>query len=314
MAALFNELRIFHPKNCFCIHGSFRLLFSTKTIVNSGHNRWSKIKHEKGAADAKKNRVRSSIAGELTLASKLYGPDPNLNPRLATLITNAKKDTEVFFSPKSDFMTYFISAGFPKVSMEAAIARGQGKSTSGNKLESLMLEAIMPPSIALIIECETDNKSRTLMDLRFKIKYHGGIVTPTSYLFKRKGKLVLEKNEKIKGVDDVLDAAIDAGAEDVDTYGEDSILVWTEPSKTFSTLEELQSKLELKVKSSEIIWDANRDTVVPLIDIDAVKINHLIDLVNELQEYTDVQGVFANVSKGSLSDDQWVELQSGLNA
>lgn len=206
-----------------------------------------------------------------------------------------------------------MSAGFPKISMEAAIARGQGKSTTGSNLESLMLEAIMPPSIALIIECETDNKSRTLMDLRFKIKYHGGIVTPTSYLFNRKGKLVFEKSDKIRGLDDVLDAAIDAGAEDVDTMGDDRIVIWTEPSKTFSTLEQLQSVLDLKVKSSEIIWDANRDTVIPLRDIDELKINHLLDLVDELQEYPDVQGVFANVSKGTLSDDQWTELMSGLN-
>ncbi|KAI6250751.1 hypothetical protein HI914_00459 [Erysiphe necator] len=295
MAIQLRRLRKSQFIDSFSLWGNCHLFFSTTSILTSGHNRWSKIKHEKGAADAKKNRVRSSIAGELTLASKLYGPDPNLNPRLATLIANAKK------------------AGFPKISMEAAIARGQGKSTTGSNLESLMLEAIMPPSIALIIECETDNKSRTLMDLRFKIKYHGGIVTPTSYLFNRKGKLVFEKSDKIRGLDDVLDAAIDAGAEDVDTMGDDSIVIWTEPSKTFSTLEQLQSVLDLKVKSSEIIWDANRDTVIPLRDIDELKINHLLDLVDELQEYPDVQGVFANVSKGTLSDDQWTELMSGLN-
>ncbi|POS83468.1 hypothetical protein EPUL_004199 [Erysiphe pulchra] len=295
MAALFKELRIFHPKDCFYLHKSCHLLFSTTTIANSGHNRWSKIKHEKGAADAKKNRLRSSIAGELALASKLYGPNPKLNPRLATLIANAKK------------------AGFPKVSMEAAIARGQGKSASGGKLESLRLEAIMPPSVAFIIECETDNKSRTLMELRFKIKYHGGIVTPTYYLFHKKGKLVFEKNEKVKGVDDMLDEAIEAGAEDIDTL-EDSIVVWTDPSLTFSVMEELQSTLELKVKSSEIIWDAKRDAVVSLYGLDDVMIKHLIDLVDELQEHPDVLGVFANVNQGSLTDEQWAELMSGLNA
>ncbi|RKF83248.1 putative transcriptional regulatory protein [Golovinomyces cichoracearum] len=294
MAAFSRGLYDFLPKRT--IFGGTNRSLSTITTLRSGHNRWSKIKHEKGAADAKKNRVRSSMAGELTLASKLYGSDPNMNPRLATLIANAKK------------------AGFPKASMEAAIARGQGQSATGNKLENLTLEVIMPPSIALIIECETDSKARTLMDIRFKIKCHGGTVTPTSYLFDRKGKLVFEKSQTINGIDDVLDAAIEAGAEDVDTNEEDGIIVWTDPTKTFSTLQELQKILDLKVKSSEIIWDAKKDTLVPLIDVDILKMNRLLDLVETLQEDPDVQGVFANVAKGNLSDERWAELRSNLDA
>ncbi|KAI1000791.1 hypothetical protein K3495_g7408 [Podosphaera aphanis] len=276
-------------------HGQ-RAVFSASAVSLSGHNRWSKIKHDKGAADAKKNKVRSSIAQELTLTSKLYGADPNLNPRLATLVANAKK------------------AGFPKATMDAAIARGQGKSTTGAALETLTLEVVMPPTIGLIIDCESENKARTLMNLRYHIKRHGGTVSPCGYLFQRKGRLVLDNQEKKLGVDDVLFEIIEAGADDVELDGDEDIVVWTEPSKTFSTAKELQKSLSMKLKSSEIIWDANKDTIVDIDDSNVVKTNHLIDLLKALQEDPEVQGVFANVAQGDISDERWNLLQANLDA
>ena len=100
--------------------------FSATTIPLSGHNRWSKIKHDKGKADALKNRQRSIFAQEIATASKLFGPDINANPKLADLVTKAKKEA------------------FPKASIEAAIARGQGKSLTGASLERLTVEGILP--------------------------------------------------------------------------------------------------------------------------------------------------------------------------
>ncbi|CAD6501705.1 BgTH12-01955 [Blumeria graminis f. sp. triticale] len=270
--------------------------FSTGLSLRSGHNRWSKIKHDKGAADAKKNRLRSSLAHELALASRLYGPDPAMNPRLATLVANAKK------------------VGFPKASLEVAIARGQGISVTGTTLESLTIEAIMPPTIALIIDCETDNKAKALMDIRFKIKSYGGTATSTNYLFQKKGRIVFENKEKALGVDDVLDHAIEAGAEDVEVDNNQNIVIWTNPSQTISTAKDLQKTLALKLMSSEIIWDANKDTLVPLTDIDIMKLNSLFDLVEDLQKVNDVQGVYANVTQGNLSDERWTELKGNLNA
>ncbi|EPQ61936.1 BgtA-20147 [Blumeria graminis f. sp. tritici] len=272
--------------------------FSTGLSLRSGHNRWSKIKHDKGAADAKKNRLRSSLAHELALASRrvVYGPDPAMNPRLATLVANAKK------------------VGFPKASLEVAIARGQGISVTGTTLESLTIEAIMPPTIALIIDCETDNKAKALMDIRFKIKSYGGTATSTNYLFQKKGRIVFENKEKALGVDDVLDHAIEAGAEDVEVDNNQNIVIWTNPSQTISTAKDLQKTLALKLMSSEIIWDANKDTLVPLTDIDIMKLNSLFDLVEDLQKVNDVQGVYANVTQGNLSDERWTELKGNLNA
>ncbi|RAL60822.1 hypothetical protein DID88_010147 [Monilinia fructigena] len=132
--------------------------FSTTSVASSGHNRWSKIKHDKGAVDAKKTKARSIIAHDIALAVKLHGADPYINPRLATVLATAKK------------------AGFPKNLMETAIARGQGKSTTGAALQKATLEY-----------------------------------------------------EKNLGIDDVMDEAIEAGAEDLEVDDDGNIIVWTEP-------------------------------------------------------------------------------------
>jgi transcriptional/translational regulatory protein YebC/TACO1 len=196
--------------------------------------------------------------------------------------------------------------------MEAAIARGQGKSATGAALENVTLEVIMPPTVAMIIETETDNRARTLMDLRHLVKVHGGSVTPTSYLFQKKGRVAFEKDEKGLGIDEVLDEAIEAGAEDVEVDEEGGIVVWTEPNRTTAAAEALQRSHGLKVESSDIIWDANEDTKVQLEDEDAVKA--LSSFVEALQDNPNVQGVYANVAQGSLSEDVWEDLQGRLDA
>jgi len=196
--------------------------------------------------------------------------------------------------------------------MEAAIARGQGKSATGAALESVTLEVIMPPTVAMIIETETDNAKRTLSDLRYLVKSHGGNVTPTQYLFQKKGRVAFEKDERNLGIDDVLDEAIEAGAEDVETDEDDCIIVWTEPNKTISAAEALQKSHGLKIESSDIIWDANEDTKVSLESEDAVK--SLSEFIDALQDNPQVQGVYANVAQGNLSEDLWGELQGRLDA
>ncbi len=205
-------------------------------------------------------------------------------------------------------------AGFPKASMESAIARGQGKSASGAALENLTLEAIVPPAVALIIESETDNKARTMMDLRHLVKVHGGNSTPTTYLFQKKGRVVFEADDRKIGVDEVLDDAIEAGAEDVETDEDGSIVVWTEPNKTTATAEALLKSHGLKVESADIIWDANEDTKVPLQAEASDAVKSLSALLEALQDNPNVQGVYANVAQGTLADDVWDELQGKLDA
>jgi transcriptional/translational regulatory protein YebC/TACO1 len=196
--------------------------------------------------------------------------------------------------------------------MEAAIARGQGKSTSGAALENVTLEIILPPAIAIIVECETDSKARTLQDLRHIVKFHGGSMTPTSYLFQKKGRVAFEKDERNIGVDEVLDDAIEAGAEDVEIDEDGSLVVWTEPNKTLVAAQALQKSHGLTVESSDIIWDANEDTKVPLEEGNVVKT--LTSFLDQVQEATGVQGIYANVAQGSLADEIWEELQGKLDA
>ena len=196
--------------------------------------------------------------------------------------------------------------------MEAAIARGQGKSTTGAALESLTIEAIMPPTVAMVIDAETDNKNRTMMELRMLVRDYGGTVTPTSYLFQRKGVLRFEKDERNLGVDEVLDEAIEAGAEDVETDEDGNIIVWTEPNKVTFAAQALQTSLGLKVESSDIIWDANEDTKVPLENPSLVKA--LSEFVAAVQENSNVQGVYANAAQGQIPDDIWAGFEGKLDA
>jgi transcriptional/translational regulatory protein YebC/TACO1 len=198
--------------------------------------------------------------------------------------------------------------------MEAAINRGQGKSASGAALEYVVLEAIMPPQVAIIIEAESDNSKRTLGDLKYVIKKAGGISTPTSYLFEKKGRIFFEENEKL-GVDDILDEAIEAGAEDVEVDEDNRIVVWTEPSNTTSAAQALEESFGLKVASSDLVYTANDDTKVSL-DVteheDAMRA--LKDCIDKLRETDNIQGIYANVAQGNLDDASWEEIQDRLDS
>jgi transcriptional/translational regulatory protein YebC/TACO1 len=196
--------------------------------------------------------------------------------------------------------------------VEAAIARGQGKSATGAALENLTLEVIMPPTVAMVIDAETDNKNRTLMELRTLVKNYRGSVTPTAYLFQRKGRLQFEKDERNLGVDEVLDEAIEAGAEDVELDEDGKIVVWTQPNNVTAAANALQTSLGLNVESSDIIWDANEDTRVPLESESQAKA--LAEFVTAIQDNSNVQGVYSNAIQGSLPDESWDDFASRLDA
>ncbi|CAG8959410.1 hypothetical protein HYFRA_00001308 [Hymenoscyphus fraxineus] len=266
--------------------------FSTTSTAQSGHSRWSKIKHDKGVTDHRRSKANQLLSDEIAFASRMGGPDPNGNYKLATALVNAKK------------------GGFPKANIEAAIARGQGKSATGAILEYVTLEAIVPPQIAMIIEAETERAKRTLEDLRYYVKKAGGAATPTTYLFQKKGRVSFEAHESL-GVDEVLDEAIEAGAEDVETDEDGGIVLWTEPNKTTSAAQSLEKSLGLKAQGSKILWDPNEDTKVPL---DAESTKPFLDFVNLMREQQYVQAVYANVAQGSLTDEEWEDVQSKLDS
>ncbi|KAL2007341.1 hypothetical protein VTN00DRAFT_8779 [Thermoascus crustaceus] len=249
---------------------------STSPVLFSGHNRWSQIKHDKAKNDKAKSKERQLVTKELINASKMWGPDPKFNPRLNLAISKAKQIM------------------MPKASIEASIARGQGLGVSGEALESVTIEAMLPGSVAAVIECQTDQKARVLQDLRYIIKDYGGTVTPTTYLFEKKGKIVFEKKEGVN-LDDYLEKAIEAGAADVDTDEEGRLVLYTEPTETKAVGETFTKETELKIESSDIIWDPNKDTMVKLEKEEDIK--ELEEALSAIREDSSVQDIYLNTTE-----------------
>ena len=200
----------------------------------------------------------------------MYGPDADANPRLATLIAAAKKQ------------------GVPKTTIENAIARGQGTSPKGAALENLTVEAMMPPSVATIIECQTDSKARTLADIRLVVKESRGTVTPTTHFFLRRGKLVFGRAERLSEME-IFNRAIEAEATDVKVEEEGNVVVYTEPNQTMATAQTLSDTLGLKVQSSDLVWDAKEETRVEVEDVEELEA-----FLERVQEDASVQGVYVN--------------------
>ncbi|KZL67018.1 duf28 domain-containing protein [Colletotrichum incanum] len=274
----------------FC-HQCLRRL-STTPAAPSGHNKWSKIKHKKGAADAQKNSMRSQHSKTIALYSRLYGTTDN--PQLATAVANAKK------------------YGVPKNVIDSAIARGQGRTTSGASLEPLTLEAILPPGVALIIEAETESKARSLQDLKVLIKKHKGTANTATFFFTRLGRVVFEAKEGGPGVDDIMDDAIEAGAEDLEADEEGNLVVWTQPNMTNAVASGVGPKFGLKLLSSDIIWSANEDTKVKLDE--GLEASTLGELLAALQEFPEVQAVYGNPAKGDIPEEEWAKIEENLDS
>lgn len=210
----------------------------------------------------------------------------------------------------------------PKANIDVAIARGQGKSETGAGLETATLEVMLAPSIAMVIDIETDNKQRSLKDLRSLVKKCGATVTPTAFLFTKQGRAVIghrqdsekEVKEKEEGgdFDEVMMQALDAGAEDVEKDDEDNIVLWTQPNMTHQVAQDLAKTLELDILSSDIIWTCTSDKVK--VD-DPEVVGTLTKLLNVVQEYPDVQAVYINAERGdTISEEAWSAVEEALDS
>ncbi|KAL9627574.1 MAG: hypothetical protein Q9204_006470 [Flavoplaca sp. TL-2023a] len=282
--------------------GTLRLVGSRSLSIApqlfSGHNRWSKIKHDKGKEDVSRNALvelastyaerfqqavrskeRSQWSRGIQEAVKIEnGGDPTSNSELSTLMAQAKK------------------AGLPKDLIERAIARGKGVSSSGDPLQTLTVEAMLPASVSTIIECQTDNKKRTLEDLRLLVKEAGGMVTPTSHLFDRRGHINLASKHELEE-EKVMDQVLEAGAVDMD-IGEDkkSLSVYTEPSETASIAQSLSSSLNLTRGSSEIVWVARPDSVINMEVVDEERRQALHEVLSQIEGDSSVQAIYHNAA------------------
>jgi transcriptional/translational regulatory protein YebC/TACO1 len=216
-----------------------------------------------------------------------YGPDPDTNPRLKTALAEAKRQ------------------GFPKDSIEAAIRRGQGLSTTGKPLESVTVEAVFPPGIAAVIECLTESKLRTLADVRHVISKAGGQVSPTQYLFDRKGRVTFRASEgvsvdavmeyalEIKGFEDIEEIDSDEHSEGIEGTEAVQLSIITEPNATKAVSDAIVAEFGLEVETLEIEWQAKDDMC-----IGGEEAELLEQAVEKLREIGSVQNVWLNAADG----------------
>ncbi|KAL6832689.1 YebC-like protein [Trichoderma camerunense] len=268
--------------------------FGATASQYAGHNKWSKTKHIKAVTDKKKMTERVSFTKLITMYSKMYGEDVRFNPQLANAVAAATK------------------ASVPKSLIEGAIARGQGRSATGAQLEPMTMEILIPPNIALVADIETDNKTRSLHDLKFVVKKAGGLVGSTAFYFSRRGRAVFKPRDGGPSLTDVLDEAIEHdGTEDVEEHPDGGYLIWTEPSKLMAITEAISKRFELEVVESEIMWAANEDTKA---DVDSAElVESLNTLLSGLREYTEVRALFANIRQGTITDDEWDKLERHID-
>ena len=189
----------------------------------SGHSKWHTIKHKKGIADAKRGQAFTKLIKELSITARQGGGDPDMNPRLRTVILKAK------------------AANMPKDNIDRAIKKGTGE-LEGVSYEEILYEAYGPGGVALLIDILTDNKNRAAAEIRNLLNKGGGnlgAAGSVAYLFKRKG-LINYESSKYKE-DDILEVAIEAGAEDVSNDG-DSIEVTTSPEDFENVIKALEAK------------------------------------------------------------------------
>ena len=236
----------------------------------SGHNKWSTIKHKKGAADAKRGKLFTKLIKEITVAAREGGGDENANPRLRTAILKAK------------------DANMPKDNIERAIKKGTGE-LGGEDYMDLVYEGYGPSGVAIMVECLTDNKNRTAADVRSIFSKNGGNLGENgcvAYLFSRKGVITLDGEQYSE--DDVLEVALEAGAEDVSSVGE-SIEVDTAPDDFDVVLKALETG-GFEHETAEI-------TMVPesTLSLDDEGTRKALRLIELLDDHEDVQNVSTNL-------------------
>ena len=241
----------------------------------SGHSKWATTKHKKAIVDAKRGKLFAKLIKNIEIAAKVGGPDPAGNPTLYDAIQKAKKQS------------------VPNKNIDSAVKRGGGLEGSAVDYETIMYEVYGPQGVALLVECLTDNRNRAAMEVRTAVTRNGGTMADpgsVSRLFTRKGVVVVPKAQEGKDVseDDVLEATLDAGAEEVFDLGE-SFEVQSEATDVVAVRTALQAA-GVDYDSAEVQFVASMD--IPVADPAAAgKVFKLVDAVDDLD---DVQNVFSN--------------------
>ncbi len=235
----------------------------------AGHSKWKQIKHYKAATDAKRGAHFTKLVREITVAAKSGGGDPDGNPRLRTAIDAAK------------------AASMPKENIERAVKKGTGE-LEGVDYSEVVYEAYGPGGVAIMIQALTDNPTRTVADVRFKLSRGGGNLGATnsvSWMFDRKGQMLLAAEGRDE--ETVMLAALEAGAEDV-RLEDESFVISTAPADLHAVREALEA-VEMPVRDVELAW-VPKNTV----KVEGDNVAALLKLLDGLDDLDDVQKVDAN--------------------
>jgi YebC/PmpR family DNA-binding regulatory protein len=242
----------------------------------SGHSKWATTKHKKAVVDAKRGKLFAKLVKNVEVAARTGGGDPAGNPTLYDAIQKAKKSS------------------VPNDNIDRAVRRGSGVEGGGAQYESITYEGYAPGGVAVLVQVLTDNRNRAASDVRVAFTRNGGSLADpgsVSYLFHRKGVIIVEKNGVSE--DDVLAAVLDSGAEEVNDLGE-SFEVVSEPSDMIAARTALQH--------AGIDYDSADMAFLPSveIDLDEEHAKRVFRLIEALEDSDDVQDVYANYS---VADD-----------
>ncbi len=233
----------------------------------AGHSKWANIQHRKGAQDKKRAALFSRLSKEITIASKMGGPDPDANPRLRLAISNARGQS------------------MPKDNIKRAVDKGQGG--GGEDYADIRYEGFGPGGVGIIVEASTDNKNRAASEIRSTFSKNGGNLGETgavSFGFEHVGELQFPAEAGDE--ETVMDAAIEAGATDVES-DEDGHFIYTEREELMSVAGALEGQFgEIEAKSTRLIWKPVN--TVPVEGEAADKLMKLLDLLDELDDVANV--------------------------
>ncbi len=236
----------------------------------SGHSKWHTIKHKKGAADAKRGRVFTRIIKELTVAARAGGGDADTNPRLRTIVAEAK------------------AVNMPAENIKRAIRRGTGEEP-GVQYEEITYEGYGPGGVALIIEAMTDNKNRTVGEIRHLLTKYGGDLgqsNSVSWMFEKKGYIVIEKSKASE--DALLSAALDAGADDLRDDGDNWEVV--SAPESFPAVKEAVEKLGIETVSAQVAMLPKN-----YVSLEGKAAQSMLKLLDLIEDHDDVQHVWSNM-------------------
>ena len=246
----------------------------------AGHSKWANIQHRKNAQDAKRGKIFTKLIREITVAARNGDPNPNANPRLRLAVDKA------------------LDANMSKDTIERAIKRGAGAG-EGDNYEEVRYEGYGPGGAAVMVDCMTDNRNRTASDVRHAFsKYGGNLGTDGSvaYLFSKLGVLSFPAGSD---EDAIMEAALEAGAQDVVTNDDGSIDVLTDPA-AFDCVKDVLSAARLVPETAEVTMRAGTSAV-----LDAESAASMVKLLDALEDLDDVQQVYSNAD---ISEDiiaQW---------